>query len=87
MVQENGYYCLKPLYYMVQNTIQIATFGEDQDGIVAGIRNFPVHKLVLLCYEDEKSHVFSFIALFTINNFPSVVKLTSILPLSTLYFY
>ncbi len=29
-------------------TIHIATFGEGQDGIVAGIRNFPVHKLVLL---------------------------------------
>jgi len=40
---------------MVQDTIQIATFGEDQDGITAGIRNFPVHKLAILCYEDEKS--------------------------------
>ena len=39
---------------MAQNTIQIATFGEDQDGIVAGIRNFPIHKLAILCYEDEK---------------------------------
>lgn len=36
-------------------TLHIATFGEGQDGIVAGIRNFPVHKLVLLCYEDGKS--------------------------------
>jgi len=40
---------------MVQNTIQIATFGDDHDGIVAGIRNFPIHKLAVLCYEDEKS--------------------------------
>ncbi len=39
---------------MAQNTLQIATFGEMQDAIVAGIRNFPIHKLVLLCYEDEK---------------------------------
>ncbi len=39
---------------MAQNTIQIATFGEMQDAIVAGIRNFPIHKLALLCYEDEK---------------------------------
>lgn len=36
-------------------TLHIATFGEGQDGIVAGIRNFPVHKLILLCYEDSKS--------------------------------
>ncbi len=39
---------------VVQNTIQIATFGETQEGIVGGIRNFPIHKLALLCYEDEK---------------------------------
>ncbi|MFQ5940491.1 MAG: DUF6293 family protein [Nitrososphaerales archaeon] len=35
-------------------TIQIATFGEGQDGIVAGIRNFPIHKLALLSYGEEK---------------------------------
>ncbi len=40
---------------MAQNTIQIATFGDDQDSIVAGIRNFPIHKLALICYDDEKS--------------------------------
>jgi len=39
---------------VAQNTIQIATFGEMQDAIVAGIRNFPIHRLALLCYEDEK---------------------------------
>jgi len=39
---------------MPQNTVQIATFGDDHDGIVAGIRNFPIHKLAVLCYEDEK---------------------------------
>lgn len=39
---------------MVQNTVQIVTFGEDQQGIVAGIRNFPIHKLAILCYEDDK---------------------------------
>ncbi len=39
---------------MVQKTIQIATFGEDQQSILAGIRNFPIHKLALLVYEDEK---------------------------------
>lgn len=36
-------------------TIQVATFGEEQDGIVAGIRNFPIHKLVLISYENSKS--------------------------------
>lgn len=36
-------------------TIQIATFGEGQDGIVAGIRNFPIHKLALLCYEEDRA--------------------------------
>jgi len=40
---------------VAQNTIQVATFGDDHDGITAGIRNFPIHKLAILCYEDEKS--------------------------------
>ena len=36
-------------------TIQIATFGsEGQEAIAAGIRNFPVHKLALICYESDK---------------------------------
>ncbi len=36
-------------------TIQIATFGpEDQDTIASGIRNFPVHKLALICFESDK---------------------------------
>jgi hypothetical protein len=35
-------------------TLQIATFGDDQDGITAGIRNFPIHKLALICYEHER---------------------------------
>lgn len=39
---------------MLQNTVQIATFGEDQNGILAGIRNFPIHELAILCYEDDK---------------------------------
>jgi parallel beta-helix repeat protein len=35
-------------------TLQIATFGLDmQEGIAVGIRNFPVHKLVLICYGSE----------------------------------
>jgi len=37
-------------------TIQIATFGsEGQETIAAGIRNFPVHKLALICYESDKN--------------------------------
>lgn len=41
-------------------TLQIATFGDGQEGIVAGIRNFPVHKLILLCYEEEKAQIEEF---------------------------
>jgi len=39
---------------MAQNIIQIATFGEPENDIIAGIRNFPLNKLVILCYEDQK---------------------------------
>ncbi|MEM3160415.1 MAG: hypothetical protein QXJ74_06500 [Nitrososphaera sp.] len=36
-------------------TIQIVTFGsEGQEGIASGIRNFPVHKLALICYNEDK---------------------------------
>jgi len=36
-------------------TLQIATFGsEDQDTIASGIRNFPVHKLALICFEYDR---------------------------------
>lgn len=36
-------------------TLQIASFGkEDQDGIALGIRNFPIDKLVLICFDTEK---------------------------------
>lgn len=37
-------------------TLQIATFGAgDQDGIALGIRSFPIHKLVLICFDSDKS--------------------------------
>jgi len=37
-------------------TLQIATFGsDDQDGIALGIRSFPVHKLVLICFSSDKN--------------------------------
>jgi hypothetical protein len=45
---------------MVQQTIQIATFGEDREGILAGIRNFPIHKLVLFHYQKDKNEVGEF---------------------------
>jgi len=38
---------------VVQKTLQIATFGQDKEGILAGIRNFPIHKLILLHYKDD----------------------------------
>lgn len=42
-------------------TIQIATFGsEGQEAIASGIRNFPVHKLALICYESDKDKVVEF---------------------------
>lgn len=39
---------------MVQKTLQIATFGQDREGILTGLRNFPIHKLVILHYLDDK---------------------------------
>jgi hypothetical protein len=37
-------------------TLQIATFGSnDQDGVALGIRSFPVHKLVLICFDSDKN--------------------------------
>jgi hypothetical protein len=38
---------------VVQKTLQIATFGQDKEGILSGLRNFPIHKLVLLHYKDD----------------------------------
>jgi hypothetical protein len=37
-------------------TLQIATYGsERQDGIALGLRSFPVHKLVVICFNSDKS--------------------------------
>ena len=37
-------------------TLQIATFGsEGQDAIAYGIKSFPIHKLVLLCFYKDKN--------------------------------
>jgi hypothetical protein len=43
-------------------TRQIATFGSDmQEGIAAGLKNFPIHKLALICYnsDNQKAEEFS----------------------------
>lgn len=37
-----------------RKTVQIATVGEDAGGVLAGVRNAPVNKLVIICYEKEK---------------------------------
>jgi hypothetical protein len=36
--------------------VQIATVDEDSEGVLAGLRNAPVNKLVLICYERDKDH-------------------------------
>ena len=38
----------------LRKTVQIATIGEDSDGVLAGLRNAPANKLVLICYERDK---------------------------------
>jgi hypothetical protein len=37
-----------------RKTVQIATVGEDTSGVLAGVRNAPSNKLVLICYQHEK---------------------------------
>jgi len=42
-------------------TLQIATFGkDDQDGIALGIRNFPIDKLALICFDSDKDDANAF---------------------------
>ena len=42
-------------------TLQIATFGRDgQEGIASGIRNFPIHKLALICFDSDKQRANEF---------------------------
>ena len=37
-------------------TLQITTFGYDnQERISLGIRNFPIHQLILICYASDES--------------------------------
>ncbi len=35
--------------------LQIATFGDGLKGIMMGIKNFPIHMLIILCYPNDKS--------------------------------
>src|ERR671910_1664024 len=38
------------------STLQIATFGsEGQEGIALGIRSFPIQKLALICFDNDKN--------------------------------
>jgi DNA-binding transcriptional ArsR family regulator len=39
----------------VPKTLQIASFGVNPKNILAGIRSFPVHKLILVCAEEKRS--------------------------------
>jgi hypothetical protein len=45
---------------MTQKTLQIDTFGQDKGGILSGLRNFPIHKLILLHYPDDTKLVEEF---------------------------
>ena len=37
-----------------RKTLQIATVGEDSEGVLAGVRNAPANKLALICYDHDK---------------------------------
>jgi hypothetical protein len=37
-----------------RRTVQISTVGEDAEGVLSGVRNAPVNKLVIICYERDK---------------------------------
>ena len=54
-------------------TLQIATFGTDgQDAIAFGIKNFPIHKLILICFHEDKnklSLIYSISILISFFNF------------------
>ncbi len=50
------------IVYMVQTkTLHIATFGPgEEETIIAGIRNFPVHRLILVCYDSDRQNAEAF---------------------------
>ena len=37
-----------------RKTVQIATVGEDTSGVLSGVRNAPVNKLIVISYERDK---------------------------------
>jgi len=44
----------EPSQRSFRKTVQIATVGEDTSGVLAGVRNAPSNKLVLICYQHNK---------------------------------
>ena len=44
----------EPSQRSFRRTVQIATVGEETSGVLAGVRNAPSNKLVLICYQHEK---------------------------------
>jgi hypothetical protein len=44
----------------VLRTLQITTVGQDTDIVLTGIRNFPTHKLALICQFEDKEKVEDF---------------------------
>jgi len=50
------------MYYIVHmGTLHIATFGPgEEEAIIAGIRNFPVHRLILICYDYDRQNAEAF---------------------------
>jgi len=40
---------------LVKKILQIATLGKDTDTVLVGLRNFPAHKLVLICLSEDKA--------------------------------
>jgi hypothetical protein len=44
----------EPTQRSFRKTVQIATVGEDSSGVLAGVRNAPSNKLVLICYQHDK---------------------------------
>jgi hypothetical protein len=45
---------VEPSQRSFRKTVQIATVGEDASGVLAGVRNAPSNKLVLICYQRDK---------------------------------
>jgi hypothetical protein len=51
----------QPTITTTMKTLQVATFGRDgQEGVASGIRNFPVHKLALICFDSDKQRADEF---------------------------